>query len=634
MKRKIAAFANGWSDEYLMIALKGIQKCAEEHDIDVYLFLDYSSYDVHDENVQGEINILNLPNLEDYDGVLLMGNTLNNAGELMILKDKLSKIDVPAVCLEYDLEGIDSICTDNYTGMKELCDHLLGEHDVKRVAWVAGLAGNHENDERFRALSDSLAEHGLTISEDDFIQGDWSYYTVQIKMTEWLKDHEIPDAFVCANDVMAMGVISCLSRNGYEVPKDTRVTGFDNLLSSGSFIPALTTVDRKWNQRSYDGFAHLIELMEGGEKKGTISYPSELVKRESCGCTLPEEMKLDQKETLNQLYSVPIERTLFDWHLTGVDEATSGRFDLESIHDGLQEFFGTGPTSYEGDTFCICLDEGFVDSIYEETEPRCIGYGEQMHVLYAKRDGKHLPYQKIKTSYIFPVFADPEEKGNIYYIAPLHSLSSNIGYVVFKNYVDILKTFFLYSWLRHLRTGLMRCRQNIIMDNLNKRLNEMSFMDELTGLLNRKGYEHKGIPMLEKLRDEQKRALMMVVDINKMKMINDRYGHLQGDLAIRMVAKAIKDTLPENWYGIRYGGDEFVVIGENVFVDDGVIYTKQLIAAVEHEAQTLKIPYTLTISVGAVAIDPSENISLDEYFRRADDAMYAMKKKNHAERQE
>ena len=634
MKRKIAAFANGWSDEYLMIALKGIQKCAQDHDIDVYLFVDYSSQDNEDENVQGEINILNLPKLTDYDGVLLMGNTLNNAGELDILKNRLSKVKVPAVCLEYDLEGVDSICTENYSGMRELCDHLFDEHDYKRVVWVAGLKGNKENDERFRALSDSLAAHGLSLADEDIVHGDFSYYAVQINLAEWLKTHTVPDVFVCANDVMAMGVVSCLSRENIEVPKDVKVTGFDNIQSAMTFIPAMTTVDRKWNQRSYDGLKHLIDLIDGGEKTGTVSYPSSAVIRESCGCNMAAEMKPDQKESLNHLYAVPIERTLFDWHLTGLDEATSGRFTLEDIHDGLQGFFSNSITSYEGDTFCICLDERFVQSMFDSVEPGCLGYSEQVHVLYAKRDGKHLPYQKIKTSYIFPVFSSPEEKGNIYCIAPLHSLSSNIGYVVFKNQTQILETFFLYSWLRHLRTGLMRCRQNIIMDSMNKRLNELSLMDELSGLLNRKGYEHKGIPMLEQLKAEKKRALMMVVDINKMKMINDRYGHLQGDLAIRLVSKAIRETIPENWYGIRYGGDEFVIIGENVFVDDGAILEKKLCAAVEHEAVALMIPFKLSISVGSVLIDPSENISLDEYFRRADDAMYKMKKNNDAERKE
>ena len=75
MKRKIAVFANGWSDEYLLTALKGIRKCATENDIDVYFFVEYASANTRDENVQGEINLLNLPNLDDFDGALLTSNS-------------------------------------------------------------------------------------------------------------------------------------------------------------------------------------------------------------------------------------------------------------------------------------------------------------------------------------------------------------------------------------------------------------------------------------------------------------------------------------------------------------------------------------------------------------------------------
>ncbi len=631
MKRKIAVFGNGWSDEYVLNALEGIKKCAVENDVDVYFFITYSSYDRQDANSQGEVNILNLAHLKEYDGVLLLGNTLNNAGELDILRNRIQKEKVPAVCLEYEVEGIDCICTDNYSGMYELCEHVLSEHDVKRVAYVSGSKGNKENEERLRALRDVLKKHRLSLSEEDIICGEWSYYTIQQILPNWLEQYQMPDAIICANDVMAMGTITVLSHLGYEVPGDVIVTGFDNIGSSRTYVPSLTTVDRKWDERSYDGFKHLLDLIDGKPKQGIKSYPSTLMVRESCGCEVPEAVKKEQLKTINRVYTIPIERTLFDWHLTGLDEATTGRASIEAIHDGLADFFEHSMTTYEGDTFCICIDESFVDSIYESTEPRCLDYSDEMHVLYARRDKKTMPYHKIKTSYIFPIFADPEEKGNVYIIAPLHSFSSVIGYTVFKNHFPVLDTYFLYSWLRHLRTGLMRSRQNIIMENMNQKLNELSIMDELSGLLNRKGYERKGIPLLEQIKKEEKTALMMVVDINHMKMINDRYGHLQGDLAIRLVAKAIKETIPAEWYGIRYGGDEFVVIGENVFIDDGTIIKNQLCKAVESEAKSLMLPFKLSVSVGSVLMDPKKDVALDEYFSLADTAMYEMKKNVHKE---
>lgn len=629
MKRRIAAFANGWSDDYLKIALQGVKQCALDNNTDVYLFLDYASFGQNDEDKQGEINIINLAKLEDYDGVLLFGNTLNNAGELDIILEKIAQIDIPAVCLEYEADGVDCICTDNYTGMYELCCHVLDEHKAQDIMYISGIPENKENLERLRALKDALAERNLSLKDDNILNGEWSYYSVQEKLPDWLRTHKLPDAIICANDVMAMGAIAALGNFGYVVPDDILVTGFDNIETGRVFIPMLTTVDRGWDERSYIGMKHLIDLMDGAERTGITKLESHLKVGESCGCTLPDDMKKKRVRSYNLEFSVPVERTLFDWHLTGIDEACVSGKNLEETHDGLARFFEGSKYMYEGDTFCICLDDKFTDSFNKSVEPRRLGYGTQMYVLYATRSGHVLPFQKIRTSYIFPVFEAAGEKANMYLIAPVHNHSVCLGYVVFKNKHGMLETYFLYSWLRHLRSGLIRAKQSIMMENMNRRLSEISFMDELSGLYNRKGYEKRGIPLLEKLKAENKSGVMMMVDINRMKQINDKYGHLQGDLAIRIVAKAIKSVIPKGWFGIRYGGDEFVVLGEKVFLDDGKMIQEQLCNSVIMEAETMALPFSLTVSVGTVIIDPKYDISMDEFFKLADNAMYEMKKKAH-----
>ena len=120
--------------------------------------------------------------------------------------------------------------------MYELCDHLITEHKVKDIVWVSGLAGNKENEERCRAVTECMAKHGLSLTEDHTINGDWSFYVVQGMIREWLETHELPDAFICANDIMAMGVLTYLIDQGYQLPQDCIVTGFDNIKSSRTFI--------------------------------------------------------------------------------------------------------------------------------------------------------------------------------------------------------------------------------------------------------------------------------------------------------------------------------------------------------------------------------------------------------------
>ena len=71
MKRKIAVCGNGWSNEYLEIAMSGIRKCAEENNADVFLMFNFSSTDTEPFKQEGDANIYKLLEYGDFDGVIL-----------------------------------------------------------------------------------------------------------------------------------------------------------------------------------------------------------------------------------------------------------------------------------------------------------------------------------------------------------------------------------------------------------------------------------------------------------------------------------------------------------------------------------------------------------------------------------
>lgn len=631
MRKRVAVFGNGWSDEYIRRAINGIRKCALEENIEIHFFIQYASMGDDDDYVHGYLNILNLPDISTYDGVILFGNTLNTRGELKLLRDRILAANVPAVCLEYQIDGIDCICTDNYSGMREICEHLVNEHGVKKICFISGNKGNWESDERQRAVCDVLEENDLKLEDDYIIEGDWGYFEVGARIPEWLETHELPDAFVCANDVMAIGTAMTISKLDYYVPEDVLVTGFDNIDEGKAFSPVLTTVDRGWETHAHDGMKHLVDLMNGLPRfEKNLVLPSHICIGSSCGCKLSAEQKKIHFKYLNNSYSKPNFKIRFGWHLGTIDEVTNDEVkNLEDLNTNFKYIFRYAGQkyyhNYEGNTFCVCLDDAFVDSIYENSSCRCIGYGNRAKVVYTLRDNVSLPIQNIDTSYIFPVLDTPDEEPPLYIISPIHDKGFNIGYAVFKNSLELVEMQLLDEWLKHIAKCMVRTRLYIRMAKINQKLQEISFVDELSGLLNRKGYEQKAIPYLEEIRSEGKCGVLMVVDINKMKTINDRYGHLQGDMAIRVVSEAIKSILPKNWYGVRYGGDEFVVLGENVFLDNGNVLEKQLCDSVERIAKNMKISFELTVSVGSVIISPDDKLMLDEYFKVADTAMYEMK---------
>ena len=91
-----------------------------------------------------------------FDGVILFANTFNIAWERKYFTTEIKKHRLPAVSLEYELDGIPSLTTDTYTGMYDITTHLIKEHGVKHVVFVSGFADNKE-----KALAREAALHEL-----------------------------------------------------------------------------------------------------------------------------------------------------------------------------------------------------------------------------------------------------------------------------------------------------------------------------------------------------------------------------------------------------------------------------------------------------------------------------------------
>jgi diguanylate cyclase (GGDEF)-like protein len=627
MKRKIAVFTNGWNDDYLDFALEGIRKRAAEGDIDVYVFLDYTSYDKPEDEIRGELNILNLPYLKEFDGVLLLGNTLNNAGENKILREKILAAGVPSVCLEYELEDINCIRTENINGMKELMEHMITVHDVKDVFWISGPSDNDESNARFDAIVETMEKHGLKFDPDRVFEGCWSYAIVEDRLPKVIEAMDkLPDVFMCANDSMALATCVVLEKAGYNVPRDTRVTGYDNLMSGNHFSPILTSVDRGWETRSVQATDSLIDLMNGGADFGDKVFDSKFDPGESCGCSMGEEGKRMQKEARQRAFLIPVERTIFDWHLIELDEAVAHVKSLEDIHEGYKAIWEKDHP-YEGDDFYVCLNRDFVESMQDDTVYRTRGYSDSVVVIYGMKDKASVPVQEIDIRTLVPGQGEGEKGSSTYVFVPLHIRDESIGYFVVRDNTKLIKDFYLNSLTRHVSSGLERARQNVRLESLNRLLADISVRDELTGLYNRMGYEKIVIPYLDEMRKNRQKAVIMVADINRMKVINDKYGHLQGDTAIKIVANVIRSSVPMSWKAVRYGGDEYVIIGD--YEGDIDKISNEIVAKAGNVSQELGLPFRLSVSVGYVVVDPDNTLGNEEYFRMADEAMYEMKKEAH-----
>ena len=122
----------------------------------------------------------------------------------------------------------------------------------------------------------------------------------------------------------------------------------------------------------------------------------------------------------------------------------------------------------------------------------------------------------------------------------------------------------------------------------------------------------------------------MFVDINNMKKINDRYGHVFGDRAIDSVSDAIKQNIDgDNAIGIRYGGDEFLVIAGNASDDYAVKVKRSIISYIDRENKRGINPFKFSVSIGYVLTDPKSKRTVNDYVDEADRLMYEIKNEYH-----
>jgi diguanylate cyclase (GGDEF)-like protein len=154
----------------------------------------------------------------------------------------------------------------------------------------------------------------------------------------------------------------------------------------------------------------------------------------------------------------------------------------------------------------------------------------------------------------------------------------------------------------------------------------LSLIDELTGLYNRRRFFVLTDQYLKLSVRTKKRLLLLFIDMDNLKWINDHQGHNEGDQALIDLANILKKTFRESDIIARIGGDEFVVLSESTDENGEIVLTRLYENIKDHNAKGSRC-YTLSISVGTTQFDPKYPISIDELLSKADALMYAQKRK-------
>lgn len=188
---------------------------------------------------------------------------------------------LPVVSIGRPIPGASNILIDNRPGMSALMTHLLDSIGSRKLAFVRGIAGNADSEERESVYRTALQQRDIPVEEGLFLTGDFASVRTFRAVSQLLENRRDIDAIVCANDEMADGAIQAITAAGLRVPHDIAVAGFDDAIHH--VVPALTTVRLPIYEQGREAAQMLVEMLKKPRLVNTLFIEPRLVVRDSCG---------------------------------------------------------------------------------------------------------------------------------------------------------------------------------------------------------------------------------------------------------------------------------------------------------------------------------------------------------------
>lgn len=199
----------------------------------------------------------------------------------------LDSLGIPVVLLDRRVEGMhaSAVTTDNRLGAFMATEHLI-ELGKRRIAFVNGSLKLSSGADRARGYQDALASYNILYDKNLAFSGAFTYESGYDAADKLLFSRQKFDSVFASNDMMAIGVIECLSKYGIRVPEDVAVVGFDDIRMAAWYKPLLTTVRQPVYKMGQYAIKLLVEQIIGQRDSyyEKIFIP-ELIIRQSSGNT-------------------------------------------------------------------------------------------------------------------------------------------------------------------------------------------------------------------------------------------------------------------------------------------------------------------------------------------------------------
>ena len=429
--RKRYAVLVGQADEsYQERFMRGFLRSAFDNNADVCVFSMYVKYQDTAVREQGDSNIYSLLQPEAFDGIVMLKDSIQTANVPAKLEKWLKEsFTGPVLIVEKESELFPYVITSSYQAMYNVVEHMIEKHGYTDIAFLSGKRWHEHSQERLQAYRDCMQNHGLAVSEDRIIYGDFWYQSGENCADQLAsKGEKLPQAVVCANDQMAIGLCKAFTERGVRIPQDVAVASYDSTVEGQtSPMPLTSTVIPAENMGIYaEDF--LRSSLEGREPGSFKEIPRLLI-GESCGCS--------QQESNMPRYSGRRD----NW---GTQISEEGYFSIFNkmpetllMQNSLEDFIGTLYSyCYQipgAKSFQLCLTNWYkYTSVDSGLRLKNEGYPDKMTlaIRYSedKKNNRASLDETFDTRLMLPEIYERREKPTAYYFTPVFYETECFGY--------------------------------------------------------------------------------------------------------------------------------------------------------------------------------------------------------------
>lgn len=534
-----------------------------------------------------------------------------------------------------------TITADCKKSLNQVIKHLKSVHGCSKIAFFsANSTQSEEALQRYDAFVSAMSANKMQFKSELVYDGAFTDFKAYEEMKKrFTKKQDIPfDAIVCANDMMASGCLKAFYELGVNVPEEIKVTGFDDSIVASIAKPKLSTINQDIYSQGFQAAEMAYRILNEEKLKKDMYTPLLPKFRQSCGC-------ISCKDSQNVYINVDGEKC------SEIEEGPESLFRFSNEMNEKNNIITLMDTVRGSNT----LKQMFYNlrHIVEQCNFSGIAVTFFKDIVFLDSDEKFELPDEMELSMLVDrpsnlelfrpgVFVNPHEKlissrsmqGNkgIYLLNPIFSGETNYGYLLgkvegnkFADYNVYLKIVITAIAQAYEYTSKLQETQKLVTENTD--LSRQSRTDELTGILNRRGFIEKGQETLDMLQETDTAGTIFFLDMDGLKKINDTYGHEMGDLAIRTEAKVLKSVFRSSDVVGRLSGDEFGIVAVGMKISYLENIRLKIDMMNKKMSQDESLPFTLSISLGAVDLQGSS--VLKKLLTEADKELYKEKRKKH-----